>query len=142
MSLLRDDQNMTAQLEAGVDCVQIFDTWAGSLPADDFEQWSVRPTKAIVEKLRERVPGAKVIGFPRGAGDKIPRYVDETKVSAVSPTGSAPHVNRRASRHAASARPRMRVTIGDATAPKQEILQSSRANSNRAAGPPVGIRWS
>ena len=29
-------------------------------------------------------PGAKVIGFPRGAGSNIPRYVDETGVDAVS----------------------------------------------------------
>jgi uroporphyrinogen decarboxylase len=75
---------LAAQLKAGVDVVQIFDTWAGGLPADDFERWSVQPTKQIVAKLREKVPGAKVIGFPRGAGGKIPRYVAETSVSAVS----------------------------------------------------------
>ena len=75
---------LAAQLKAGVEVVQIFDTWAGGLPADDFERWSVQPTKAIVKKLREKVPGAKVIGFPRGAGEKIPRYVAETGVNAVS----------------------------------------------------------
>jgi uroporphyrinogen decarboxylase len=37
-----------------------------------------------VRKLREKIPGAKVIGFPRGAGQKIPRYVAETGVNAVS----------------------------------------------------------
>ena len=75
---------LAAQLKAGVDVVQIFDTWAGALPPEDFERWSVQPTKAIVRKLREKVPGAKVIGFPRGAGEKIPRYVAETGVNAVS----------------------------------------------------------
>jgi uroporphyrinogen decarboxylase len=75
---------LAAQLEAGVEVVQIFDTWAGSLPPDDFERWCVQPTKAIVKKLRDKVPGAKVIGFPRGAGAKIPRYVAETGVTAVS----------------------------------------------------------
>ena len=75
---------LAAQLEAGVDVVQIFDTWAGALPADDFERWSVQPTRQIVAKLRDKVPGAKVIGFPRGAGEKIPRYVTETSVNAVS----------------------------------------------------------
>ncbi|MBV9260580.1 MAG: uroporphyrinogen decarboxylase, partial [Pseudolabrys sp.] len=74
---------LARQLETGVDCVQIFDTWAGSLPPDDFERWCVQPTKVIVTRLREKVPDAKVIGFPRGAGDKIPRYVTETGVSAV-----------------------------------------------------------
>lgn len=75
---------LAAQIEAGVEAVQIFDTWAGSLPSDDFERWSVQPTKAIVRKLRTKIPDAKVIGFPRGAGEKIPRYVAETAVNAVS----------------------------------------------------------
>lgn len=75
---------LAAQIEAGVEVVQIFDTWAGSLPSDDFERWSVQPTKAIVRKLRTKIPDAKVIGFPRGAGEKIPRYVAETAVNAVS----------------------------------------------------------
>jgi uroporphyrinogen decarboxylase len=73
-----------AQFKARVEAVQIFDTWAGGLPPDDFERWCVQPTKAIVRKLRDKVPGAKVIGFPRGAGEKIPRYVAETGVDAVS----------------------------------------------------------
>jgi uroporphyrinogen decarboxylase len=75
---------LSNQLEAGADVVQIFDTWAGSLPAPDFERWCVHPTKRLVGKLREKYPSAKVIGFPRGAGQNIPRYVDETGVDAVS----------------------------------------------------------
>src|SRR6202162_2691897 len=75
---------LTRQLEAGADVVQIFDTWAGSLPPQDFERWCVQPTKSLIAKLRARRPGTKVIGFPRGAGQNIPRYVDETGVDAVS----------------------------------------------------------
>jgi uroporphyrinogen decarboxylase len=75
---------LAKQLEAGADVVQIFDTWAGSLPVEDFECWCVQPTKRIVAKLRAKKPGARVIGFPRGAGRNIPRYVDETGVNAVS----------------------------------------------------------
>ena len=75
---------LARQLESGVDVVQIFDTWAGSLPGDDFERWCVQPTKRMVAKLRALWPGAKVIGFPRGAGKNIPRYVDRTGVNAVS----------------------------------------------------------
>jgi uroporphyrinogen decarboxylase len=75
---------LARQLEAGAEVVQIFDTWAGSLPVEDFERWCVQPTKRLVAKLREKRPGAKVIGFPRGAGKNIPRYVDETGVDAVS----------------------------------------------------------
>jgi uroporphyrinogen decarboxylase len=75
---------LSRQLEAGADVVQIFDTWAGSLAADEFERWCVQPTKRLVTRLRAKQPGAKVIGFPRGAGKNIPRYVDETGVDAVS----------------------------------------------------------
>ena len=75
---------LAQQLEAGAEVVQIFDTWAGSLPVEDFERWCVQPTKQMVAKLRAKKPGARVIGFPRGAGKNIPRYVDETGVDAVS----------------------------------------------------------
>ncbi|HWC94840.1 MAG TPA: uroporphyrinogen decarboxylase family protein, partial [Pseudolabrys sp.] len=69
---------LSAQLDAGVDAVQIFDTWAGALAPDEFERWSVQPTKRLVAKLRAKKPAAKIIGFPRGAGKNIPRYVAET----------------------------------------------------------------
>jgi uroporphyrinogen decarboxylase len=75
---------LAAQIDAGVEVVQIFDTWAGSLPAAEFERWCVAPTKRLVAALRAKKPGAKVIGFPRGAGDKIPRYVEQTRIDAVS----------------------------------------------------------
>ena len=75
---------LVKQLDAGVEVVQIFDTWAGSLPPESFERWCVRPTEKLVAMLRERKPGTKIIGFPRGAGKNIPRYVDETGVNAVS----------------------------------------------------------
>ena len=75
---------LVAQLEAGAECLQIFDTWAGSLPPDDFERWCVKPTKRLVSKVRAARPDARLIGFPRGAGRSIPRYVDETGVDGVS----------------------------------------------------------
>lgn len=72
-----------AQIEAGVDVVQIFDSWAGSLGTDDFERWCIVPTRRIVEGVRARHPQARIIGFPRGAGRLIPRYVRATGVDAV-----------------------------------------------------------
>jgi uroporphyrinogen decarboxylase len=71
------------QFEAGVDAVQIFDTWAGVLPAAEFHRWCVAPTRKIVAAVRERVPRAKIIGFPRGAGSSLLAYADETAVDAV-----------------------------------------------------------
>jgi uroporphyrinogen decarboxylase len=71
------------QLQAGADAVQIFDTWAGVLPTEEFAQWCIEPTQRIGAKVREAIPQAKIIGFPRGAGTSLPRYVAETAVDAV-----------------------------------------------------------
>jgi uroporphyrinogen decarboxylase len=73
---------LVRQLQAGADAVQIFDTWAGVLPPEQFARWCIAPTRRIVTMVRLQVPGAKVIGFPRGAGSQLPRYVAETGVDA------------------------------------------------------------
>ena len=75
---------LLGQLKAGADCVQIFDTWAGVLPPREFLRWSIAPTARIVEGVRAKVPDAKIIGFPRGAGALLPAYVGATRVDAVS----------------------------------------------------------
>ncbi len=72
------------QVEAGAEVIQIFDTWAGVLPDDEFRKWSIEPTRRIVEGLRARYPALPVIGFPRGVGANIIDYVKETGVTAVS----------------------------------------------------------
>jgi len=72
------------QLEAGANALQIFDTWAGVLPPAEFARWSTEPTRRIVEGVRAKVPDAKIIGFPRGAGAQLPGYVEATGVNAVS----------------------------------------------------------
>jgi uroporphyrinogen decarboxylase len=74
---------LVQQFQAGVDAVQIFDTWAGVLPPDEFVRWSIAPTRRIVDGVRAAVPGARIIGFPRGAGTHLPRYLDGTGVDAV-----------------------------------------------------------
>jgi uroporphyrinogen decarboxylase len=74
---------LARQFDAGVDAVQIFDTWAGVLAGDDFDRWCIEPVRRIVSNLRKRRPDAKIIGFPRGAGTSLPRYVDQVGVDAV-----------------------------------------------------------
>src|SRR5215510_9963004 len=74
---------LVRQIQAGADAVQIFDTWAGVLPNDEFARWCIAPTRRIADKVRREVPGAKLIGFPRGAGTMLPRYAVETSVDAV-----------------------------------------------------------
>lgn len=71
------------QVKAGADCLQIFDTWAGALPDDEFDRWVVAPTRKIREAVKERHPDIPVIGFPRGAGAAVVWYAAETGVEGV-----------------------------------------------------------
>jgi uroporphyrinogen decarboxylase len=71
------------QFQAGVDAVQIFDTWAGVLPPTEFVRWCIEPTQRIIAEVRRAVPGARIIGFPRGAGSNLVRYVEDVAVDAV-----------------------------------------------------------
>lgn len=74
---------LVAQFEAGVDAVQIFDTWAGVLTPEEFDAWCIEPTRRVVEGVRKRVGNAAIIGFPRGAGTMVRRYALRTGVNAV-----------------------------------------------------------
>jgi uroporphyrinogen decarboxylase len=74
---------LVGQIEAGVEAVQLFDSWSGSLSPAQFEQWVIAPTVRIVAGLRARAPGVPIIGFPKGAGGKLAAYARETKVDAI-----------------------------------------------------------
>ena len=74
---------LARQIESGVEAVQLFDSWAGSLSPAQFERWVIAPNAAIVAGLRARCPEAVIIGFPKGAGGKLPAYARETGVDAI-----------------------------------------------------------
>ena len=74
---------LAAQLAAGADVVQLFESWALNLDEEAFARWVIGPNKRIVEGLRQRVPGAPVIGFPRGAAGLLPAYAAETGVNLI-----------------------------------------------------------
>jgi len=59
---------LVAQLRAGAECVQVFDTWSGVLSPEQFSRWCITPMLNIVDGVRAEIPDAKIIGFPRGAG--------------------------------------------------------------------------
>jgi uroporphyrinogen decarboxylase len=71
------------QIAAGVEAVQLFDSWAGSLSPAQFEAWVIAPNARITQQLHERCPGVPVIGFPKGAGAKLTAYARETGVDAI-----------------------------------------------------------
>ena len=74
---------LRACLAAGVDAVQLFDSWSGSLSPAQFDRWVIAPTVAIVSALKARHPDVPVIGFPKGAGGKLPAYARATGVDAI-----------------------------------------------------------
>jgi uroporphyrinogen decarboxylase len=81
---------LSGQIAAGVDVVQLFDTWAGVLPEAEFERWVIAPTSAITAALKRQFPTVPVIGFPRGAGLLYERYAAETGVDAVGIDSAVP----------------------------------------------------
>jgi uroporphyrinogen decarboxylase len=74
---------LSGQIEAGVEVVQLFDSWAGSLSPQQFERWVIAPTARIAGALKQRHPHVPVIGFPKGAGGKLVAYARETGIDAI-----------------------------------------------------------
>lgn len=74
---------LRGQIDAGAEAVQLFDSWAGSLAPDQFERWVIAPNAAITAALKASHPDVPVIGFPKGAGAKLPAYAREAGVDAV-----------------------------------------------------------
>ena len=74
---------LVRQFAAGVDAVQIFDTWAGVLPAGEFRRWCIEPSARIVAAVRKQVSGARIIGFPRGAATELEHFLDAVAVDAI-----------------------------------------------------------
>jgi uroporphyrinogen decarboxylase len=67
---------LMAQVDAGVDVIQIFDSWAGVLPTGELRRWCVEPVGRMLQELRLRAPHVKSIVFPRGVGNRLTAYGD------------------------------------------------------------------
>lgn len=86
------------QLDAGVEAVQIFDSWSGVLPVAAFERWCAAPVAALVAKVRAVRPDARIIAFPRGASTHLASYARMDGLSAlgldtsVDPAWAARHL--------------------------------------------------
>ena len=89
---------LSAQIDAGAECVKVFDSWAGSLKGAAFDKYATEPCARITAALKARHPGIPVIGFPREAGEKYVGFAKATGVdcvaldSAVDPVWAAAHV--------------------------------------------------
>lgn len=75
---------LDGQIRAGVEVIQLFDSWAGILPEAAFRQWVIDPAKKIVAALKKAHKSIPIIGFPRGAGFMYRPYLAETGIDALS----------------------------------------------------------
>jgi uroporphyrinogen decarboxylase len=74
---------LIAQADAGAEALQLFESWAGTVPAGLFERAVLTPTARIAAAVKAKHPVIPIIGFPRGAGGWLPRYAEATKVNGV-----------------------------------------------------------
>jgi uroporphyrinogen decarboxylase len=81
---------LDAQIRAGAEAVQLFDTWAGELSSAEFERWCIEPTRAITTALKHRHPAVPVIGFPRRAGANLLAYQARAGIDAIGLDAGVP----------------------------------------------------
>ncbi|MBD9653048.1 uroporphyrinogen decarboxylase [Ensifer sp. ENS09] len=74
---------LVRQIDAGVDAVQIFDSWAGVLGEEEFARYAVKPVQRIIASVRAQRPQAKIITFAKGAGQLLNGYRQATGADAI-----------------------------------------------------------
>lgn len=82
--------HLRAQVEAGAEALQVFDSWAGVLPARELQRWCLEPTRRIVEGVKAACPQVPVIVFPRGAGLLYGAYAMEAGADALGLDATVP----------------------------------------------------
>jgi uroporphyrinogen decarboxylase len=75
---------LSAQIEAGAEVVKLFDSWAGSLKGQDFDDFSLTPARRIITALKDRHPDTPVIAFPREAGPRYEGFAKATGADCVA----------------------------------------------------------
>lgn len=76
-------EHLSGQIQAGCDTVQLFDSWAGMLGEEEYEEFVIKPTKFIVSSIKEKFPEVTFIGFPKGCGFLYEKYIEQTMVDVI-----------------------------------------------------------
>ncbi len=74
---------LVRQIAAGVEIVQIFDSWAGVLPGPAFRKWSLEPILKIAQGVKAKCPDARIIAFPRGVATHLMEFLDCVDIDAL-----------------------------------------------------------
>ncbi len=75
---------LIAQVEAGAEALQLFDSWAGVWPEAELRRWCLEPAKEIVRRVKTVYPDVPIIVFPRGAGLMYEAFAQEVGADALS----------------------------------------------------------
>lgn len=74
---------LSGQIDAGVQIIQLFDSWSGMLNGSQYDDFVITPTQKIVSELKKKYPSIPIIGFPRGSGYNYQRYIENTGIDGV-----------------------------------------------------------
>lgn len=74
---------LSLQATAGAECLMLFDSWAGAVPAVHRNWLITQPANAIVQGVRKNGHQQPIIGFPKGFGEGVIRYAEESGVDAI-----------------------------------------------------------
>ena len=74
---------LALQAEAGADALMLFDSWASVVPASQRKWLVIDPARKIVDGLRRKGHKQPIIGFPKGIGEGLISYVEQSGVQAV-----------------------------------------------------------
>jgi uroporphyrinogen decarboxylase len=74
---------LSGQIGAGADVIQLFDSWSGVLSGEEYDDFVIKPTKKIVNSIKDKYPEIPIIGFPRGSGYLYQKYIDKTNIDAI-----------------------------------------------------------
>lgn len=74
---------LIAQVRAGAEVLQLFESWAATIPAPLVSRYSVDPIRRIIDAVRRECPAIPFIVFPRGAGLHLPLYAAATGANAI-----------------------------------------------------------
>jgi uroporphyrinogen decarboxylase len=75
---------LIAQIQAGADVVQIFDTWAKAVPEKYQQEWIIAPTRRIIMRVQAVCPNTPIIYYGRGVSTLYPKIADGFKNVAFS----------------------------------------------------------
>lgn len=74
---------LTLQAQSGAQALMLFDSWAGAVPAAQRDWLVTEPARKIVAGIRKNGLDQPVIGFPKGFGDGLIKYANESNVDAI-----------------------------------------------------------